>query len=534
MHGSVSPIVLAALAAEGESALANLLALVPGAGVPPIALTCDMFATLEAKGLATGYTLPAHSFFARKEIFASAEPGFSGEFAREALVVAQRSLLGRPLVDALEEGLSVLLTSNWRERGCLYWAARLADLPDAGRLSTLVDNRRYRADSPLVMRSLAGALAAYLLEEWGRSDFVDRYASWRPSEQELQKLEPGWQRYLTRLRKTHPRERRHEDAARTLPPFQHGFCHAHEGYQIHNGYISRSSDLALGRLSDIGTNAVSITPFTFMRTPAKPLPLPFSSGSGAENDESVVHSTLAAQALGMAVMLKPHVWLRASWPGEIEMGSEDEWNTFFENYYRWIRHYALIAEMYDIDILCIGVEMGKATVGRESRWVDLIDRLRSVYGGRLTYAANWGEEFEQLSFWDHLDYIGVDFYYPLSSKVDATDEDLLVGARAALDIVDEVSERHDVPAIVTEVGYTSSPAPWTRPYERMRATVPDEDAQARCYEAFFRGLQGRERIVGVYWWKWPSFLEFGGPSHTGFSPNRKKAESVVRDWFMRE
>jgi hypothetical protein len=194
-------------------------------------------------------------------------------------------------------------------------------------------------------------------------------------------------------------------------------------------------------------------------------------------------------------------------------------------------HYALLAEMYDIDILCVGVEMSKTTQSQEGRWRDLIRALRTVYRGRMTYAANWGTEFESISIWADLDYIGMNCYYPLSDSKDASDADLAQGIDAALSRLDDVGARFGKPVIITEVGFTSMEAPWVAPYERRRNAPADVEAQARCYELFFQGLTGREHCAGVYWWKWPSFLEYGGPRHTGFTPNGKPAEEVVRRWY---
>jgi hypothetical protein len=230
-------------------------------------------------------------------------------------------------------------------------------------------------------------------------------------------------------------------------------------------------------------------------------------------------------------MLKPHVWINNSWPGEIEMETEEEWHRFFEFYWSWIRHYAVMAEMYDIEVFCVGVELSRATVGSEDRWIRLFERVRAIYGGKLVYAANWGEEFENVSFWDELDYIGINFYYPLSDDRRASDEQLRAGVGQALSRVDAVADRFGKPVIITEVGFTSSPAPWIAPYERDWRAAPDEAAQARSYQAFIDGVAGRPGFAGVYWWKWPSFLEYGGARHTGYTPNGKIAEDIVRDWF---
>ena len=47
-------------------------------------------------------------------------------------------------------------------------------------------------------------------------------------------------------------------------------------------------------------------------------------------------------------------------------------------------------------------------------WQEITSLVRGKYGAPLTYAANW-DEVEQVQFFDSLDLIGVDAYYPLSS-----------------------------------------------------------------------------------------------------------------------
>jgi len=498
-----------------------------GDGLPVIRL--HVYPSLESKGLATGYTLPAHAFSARNEVYVADEDGFEGDMTVELATIVMRRRLGRPRTDALEEGLATLLADDWRGRGALYWAARLAAFDDVRTSRVFTDNRTFHSQSGLVMRPLAAAFVAFLMDDMGKTAFLRAYAAWQPAARGAgDDLDARWARYLDRLRSRTPPAPRRD---REIPAFQRGFCLAHEGYQIDNGYLSKKSDDALERLASLGTNAVSITPFTYMRSPRHPSPLPFSNGPGSENDESIVHAARAARRRGMCVMLKPHVWLGGGWSGDIAMENDADWDAFFRYYTEWMRHYALMAEMLDVDVLCVGTELGGTTRAHPERWTAMIDQIRTVYRGRLTYAANWGDEFENATLWPALDYIGVNCYYPLSDSENASDEDLARGVGAALATIDAVARRCGKPVVITEVGFTSTPAPWVAPYERPRRAGVDLEAQARCYEAFFRGLAGREDIAGVYWWKWPSFLEYGGSRDDGFTPNGKPAEDVVRRWY---
>ncbi len=279
-------------------------------------------------------------------------------------------------------------------------------------------------------------------------------------------------------------------------------------------------------------NSVSLTPFSYMRDTHTPVFLRHSRSAGAENDESIIYAAASAHKFGLSVMLKPHLWLGSSWPGEIEMRSPQDWQKFFHYYKRWIRHFALLAEMYHIEILSVGVEMVKTTRNRPDDWRRLIGELRKLYSGQLTYAANWGEEFEKLSFWGSLDYIGLNCYYPLSESETATDAELREGASQIMQRIAKVATRFQKQVIITEVGFTSTPASWRQPHERAAGKPVDLEAQARSYRAFLSAAQEEPSLHGLYWWKWPSYLDYGGPGNNDFTPNNKPAEAVVSRFYL--
>lgn len=316
--------------------------------------------------------------------------------------------------------------------------------------------------------------------------------------------------------------------------FQKGFCYAHEGYAVYNGYMGSTSDKALHRLAALGSNAISITPFGHPQAIDKASPFRRSTGPGSENDESVIVAAKFARRCGMQIMLKPHIWVHGGWPGEIKMATESEWSAFFRHYEAWIVHYAILAQMYKLESLVIGVELVQATRGHDSAWRKMIDRVRQVYGGKLTYAANWGAEFENITFWDALDAIGLNCYYPLSDNPAASDAELLAGARKIAAKVERIAKAFDRPVVITEIGFASRPASWTQPHEDGRGRQPDPEAQRRAYEIIFRAFYHQPWLAGIYWWKWPTTLEDGGRNHTGFTPNGKPAEAVVARWYGRQ
>ena len=291
---------------------------------------------------------------------------------------------------------------------------------------------------------------------------------------------------------------------------------------------------SLGKMLELGSNAVAIVPYSFMRDPQRPVRLGIPDGAGSENDESVIHSTVEAQRLGLTVVLKPQIWLGGgSWPGDVQMQSEEDWQQFFRYYHRWMLHYALMAEMRDIEVLCIGTEFARATLERPQDWRRLVNRIDALFSGHITYAANWGEEFEQLSFWDEFDFIGLNCYYPLGEEAEMSVKALENNFRDVSKRVRSVQARYDKPVVITEIGFRSIQNPWDRPYaEPDRASYSGEH-QRRCYEAVFRCLDKQEWCRGILWWKFPSYLDYGGRENLSYTPYNKPAERVVRTWFDR-
>jgi hypothetical protein len=531
-HGAaLDDAALRRLARQREARLGELGAFM---GIAPSTLPridYYVYPTLEAKALATDDMLPAHVDTVYGTVHIALEAGLGGSDQVPEAALLARQHLGRPARTVLEAGLQAYFSTAWHTRDYAYWAARLFEAGYALPLSQLLDDTYLPDASPLMVAPLAGALAEVLIETWGRGGFLTRYAAWQPDAAEVAALAQRWHSRLRAYAVEYRAQVAHDRAAFPAPPsFQKGFNFAHEGYAIDDGYASRRADSALARLASLGSNAVTLLPYSFMPSPQAPAPLSFASTARDENDQALIHAAMTAHGLGLAVMLKPQLWLRGAWPGAIEMASASDWDRFFDHYERWISHYALLAEMHGMELLCMGVELRHVTLGHPERWAALAGRLRKLYSGRLVYAANWGDEAEQMGAWDAFDYIGVSHYYPLSQDDAPTDAALLRGAEASLRKLEVLHHRFDKPVLLAEVGFPSIPAPWKQPHEEDRAASPDPEAQARAYRAILSAVEDKSWIHGLYWWKWPSDGQ-GGTGHRGFTPYGKPAEGVVAHWF---
>lgn len=330
----------------------------------------------------------------------------------------------------------------------------------------------------------------------------------------------------------------------SVPDFQNGHADralrgmtfAHEGYRVHNGYGGDKIKPSLDSLDRLAVNALAVVPYTFMRNPRQPVRLPIVQEAGSENDAATACSIREAKAKGWFVLLKPQIWLGGGhWPGDVAFDTEEDWQAFFRHYENWIMHYAILAERERADALCLGTELVQTTLTHPEAWRAIIKKVRRVYGGKLTYAANWGQEFEGFSFWPELDAIGLNAYYPLADTEEATDEALLEGVRHWMTMAAQVSERNQRPLWLTEVGFRSVTQPWKNPHAQAGDRTASGEDQARCFRALTLAAAETPSLRGMFVWKWPSYLGHrrrGGTTDRGFTPGGKPAAGVLRNFYQ--
>lgn len=288
--------------------------------------------------------------------------------------------------------------------------------------------------------------------------------------------------------------------------------------QFPDTYDSEGARQMLGTLQPYGVNAVALVPYGFARRGEPQVHL-MSRGSW-ENDEGLRELSRLAHARGMMVMLKPGVWMRGGYGGDLEFASPADRARWFASYGLFIEHYARLATEIHADMLCVGGEFSKLTP-YDAEWRKLIARVRTLYPGPLVYAANFGDEFEHLAFWDALDAIGLQEYYPLPDDL-STD--------ALVRKVESVQHEFQRPVIFTEAGFSSSEHPNRQPWNDSRRAGLDVDAQARCYEAVLHTFYHQPWFEGVYWWD-VGTDGGGGPHDTSLTPWGKPAMQVIKRWY---
>lgn len=290
-------------------------------------------------------------------------------------------------------------------------------------------------------------------------------------------------------------------------------------------------------LASAGITWMSQTPFAWQQNPGDTI-IHFEKKSGrkpwwGESYEGIATTTRYAKQSSIKTIIKPHIWLRDSWPGEIEMKDETAWKQWFKNYSEFMISYAALAEAEQVEMLCIGTELQK-TVHRPE-WFSLIKEIRSIYNGKLIYAANFNE-FENVPFWNELDFIGIQAYFPLTTNENPSVAELVEGWQTPLTQLKALHDRIQKPIIFTEIGYKSTLDatinPWLWPTQGDLAKA-SEQVQATAYEAFFRACWHQSCLAGVYFWKW---YPQGSRRNAAidFTPQGKAAEHVMKQWFFKK
>lgn len=290
----------------------------------------------------------------------------------------------------------------------------------------------------------------------------------------------------------------------------------------------------LKALQGVGVNAVTLTTTYSMDSVTSSS---ITAGQYTATDRSLGTTIALAHLLGMYTSITIYVNLSdGTWRARLKPADRDRW---FAQYGAILNHLADVSEQSKVDRLCIGVELISLTTATSnpdntSRWLALIRGVRARYHGRILYAANWGgsfgfgDEFSHIEFWNALDEVGIDAYYPLATHYAPTLAELEASWGRIHDTV-LVPFAHQVrrPIVFTEVGYRSISATPLAPADNTIVSAYDGCAQAQAYFALLDSWKNSGLLVGIYWWYWTTTLNSGGAGDTTYSPMGKPAEAVI-------
>lgn len=282
-------------------------------------------------------------------------------------------------------------------------------------------------------------------------------------------------------------------------------------------------------------NFVALMPFGFIKNLSSPEIIYNSDKQWfGETKKGLSQYTKVFQDEQIKIMVKPQIWVwKGEYTGLIEMNSEEKWMVLENTYSEFILAYAKAAQDLKADILCIGTELEKFVFNRPKYWQDLISKIRKIYKGKLTYAANW-DEFKRVTFWKEVDFIGIDAYFPLSDKKTPSREDFELGWQPHKKEILRVQKQFNKPVLFTEFGYRSVDFTGKEPWKSDRVTGNiNLEAQVNGIRAIHNLFWKEDWFAGGFIWKWfHEHEKVGGVNNNRFTPQNKPAEDVIRKIYQ--
>lgn len=316
-------------------------------------------------------------------------------------------------------------------------------------------------------------------------------------------------------------------------PTDDGWSHPERinGVSLVNPY-SPIDSLDMAEIRRVNASWVAVIPFAFCRQGEPGVFYNDDRQWWGERMAGCKELVGLAQRNGFRVMMKPHVWMRGDWIGEFTLETSAQWEEWERQYAEYILAYARLSEELGVELLCIGTELKLATSSRPAFWKLLISQIKAVYHGKLTYAANW-DHYREITFWDELDYIGVDAYFPLSYAEDPDQQELAEACETLKETLKDYAGTHDQPMLFTEFGFRSAEGAVGNHWEITRSAPVNLELQVMAYEALMACFWKEKWFAGGFLWKWHFVDGVGGVNDNDFTPQNKPVEATIRKWYGR-
>ena len=317
------------------------------------------------------------------------------------------------------------------------------------------------------------------------------------------------------------------------PVFQKGMSYRPAPYPNYYPYDTPESDESLRRMAETNVEWVAIITWWFQENLTSTQIYPHLEYT--PTNESLKHAIQKAHELGMKVMLKPMIdtedarnnprWMIQPSP---------EW---FASYRSFISSYAQFAQENGVELFCIGCEF-KNTELDSANWRKIISEVRKHYSGPLTYAATI-DSYQKINWWDDLNYVGINAFFPLTDKDDPTLEELKQAWNRTANDIESWHSSVNKPILFTEIGYRSGDGNNKQPWNWTETLEPDLQEQFDCYLAAFQVLRCRPWFCGFYWWVWESYPNIALPNFdkalnqtlTDFTPQNKPVQYLIKSLY---
>ncbi|HED66180.1 MAG TPA: hypothetical protein ENJ09_11570 [Planctomycetes bacterium] len=477
-------------------------------------------------------------------------PGLDGDGGAAPAECAARNALGDPAVPWLARAIGIAAADAWWSRPLTQWCARLQW---AGLLR-----------DPARILGEAGERVEEHVREPARGLFVARLCRRPKGRRELLSLWRGeaalsipeslfskreLDAFKPRLRRERGRHRAH-----ALPrSLWGGSAGEPDDARIGRGgvLLALDGELPIPDLPSIlstshrlGADLVAVTVQASRTAHAAALG-PRADLFRTSPDAEVAEVLARAAAVGMRTVLcaEPLASPAGTWGHGDKLVDPESTRRFFNGFRRVATHYALLAELLDIDILSVGSGLTRASRtapdAKDSAWLAgakrerlagwraLLASVRPLFDGAITYAADGMGELSGIGFFGELDLVGF-WAFPSFESEDSPDSGTVKDSRIryrlrrSLTEVRAFGDEVRKPVLVLGMGFPARAGSLGQP--AVPAGPVDEKLQDRLYLGLSEAMRvtpEEELPQGIVLWNFGSDLSV---DETGYSPLGRTAE----------
>lgn len=316
-----------------------------------------------------------------------------------------------------------------------------------------------------------------------------------------------------------------------------------KGINIVGPYDSNLNMTTVEKVKMLGANWISITPESILKRKDLRIVKESLNKEWIHNHEGYTSLIKNLKLSDLKIMLKPHLVLdkykskndkllnASTWRGDIKLKTKKDWSIIEENYKNFILKYALLAEELNVDLFVIGTELKTFVKSRPAFWKKLIEEVRKIYGGPITYSANW-DNYNRIPFWSELNLISINGYFPISSKRHPSVKQTILNWHSIEKKLNKLARGLKKKILISEFGYRnvekSGVKPWLHVSQTPNARI-DDKGQQDLYEAFFKSIWKSDCIIGGIIWNWPQISKTY--HNIDFSVKGKPVEKVIRHYY---
>lgn len=291
---------------------------------------------------------------------------------------------------------------------------------------------------------------------------------------------------------------------------------------------------SLSELKNINANWVALVPYGFSKKGETTIQYNLEWQWRGETSEGIIESIQSAKSNGLNIMLKPQLYIHNMWIGDVDFLEESQWLRYESEYSDFILFWLKIAIEYDVDLFCIGTEHRHFVTKRKQYWKELISHMRCVFGGQLVYSSNW-DDYHTIPFWDKVDFIGINAYFPLSDSQTPSISELVKKWRPIKEKLIDFSHKYDKPILFTEYGYLTVDGCAGKAWElekKIHSLPVNTTAQLNAYESLWQTWIHQKEWAGGFLWKWfPDGNGHEGYFEKDYTPQNKPSTFILKKWF---